>query len=263
MSTNYIIEDGMNTNYIDTLLMSLFYTPSFLENVFLNNFPKQASHIYLQELIRNRFIDNIRNSLSILSNSLNEIRNYLYISGWLTNDVIFNNQEIINFYTYINDIFNCQTIKVEQENDNKNIQYINLNIDNETTDTSIKDLYEKWLIGTDEQNNEKKIINIPPIIPFVINRFNNKIKINIQKKIKLNPFDEYNDLDFSFHSVICFSGDTLENGHYYSLLQNCGKWYIYDDKKYPCLNEVKMDEKNIINMIMSECIIIFYLYNQN
>jgi hypothetical protein len=258
---NYIIEDGFNTSYIDSLLMALFYTPSIIEKIFLIDNPKKTDNIYLQEIIKNKFLEPIRDGKSILSDTINEMRNNIFIYGWLDYDTICDNQDVINFYTFISELL-ISPIKIQYNKYNEDTYYIDItkiinnnemiinNIDNNEM-ISIKDCYNNWL------DNEIRIINIPPILPFYINRNNNKIKINIQKRIKLDPTDNSYSLDWIFHSAIC-----LKDCHYYTLMQNCGKWFLYDNQFIPCIKEIKMNDKEIINMIMEEVVIVFYIYNQ-
>jgi hypothetical protein len=117
---------------------------------------------------------------------------------------------------------------------------------------SLKNLYIEWL--KQEQNI---IVNIPYILPFYINRNKHKNKINIQRQIKLDPTDMNDTIDWMFHSAIC-----LKDDHYYTLLQNCGKWFIYDNINIPCINEIKMNNKEYIDKIMTEVVMILYVYNQ-
>jgi hypothetical protein len=62
MSTNissqstmtFVVADGLNTSYIDSILMSLFYKSSHLEEMLIQQ-PDNAEFIYLQEMISNNF----------------------------------------------------------------------------------------------------------------------------------------------------------------------------------------------------------------
>ena len=253
---NFIIEDGYNTSYIDSLLMGLFYTPSLIENIFLNTVPKKLDNIYLQEIIKDKFVDIIKNGKSVLFDTINEIRNIFFMYGWLDYETICNNQNINVFYNFIAETL-ITPIKLQKNDDtDSNIDhtyYIDINL-NEESDKIIllKDVYNNWLT-----TNKKMIINIPHILPFYINRNNNKNKINIQRRIKLDPSDNDNILDWIFHSAICLNDD-----HYYTLLQNCGQWFIYDNNNVPCIHEVKMNDIEIINKIMTEVVMIFYVYNE-
>jgi len=251
---NFIVEDGYNTSYMDSLFMGLFYTPSLIENIILNNIPKKIDNIYLQEIIKDKFVDIIKNGKSVLFDTINEIRNIFVMYRWLDYDIICNPQPVNEFYNFVGDTF-LSPIQLQKKGSTvtNNVYYININIDDKSNNIlSLKDIYIKWL-----QNEQSTIINIPHILPFYISRMNNKNKINIQKRIKLDPNDNDNVLDWTFHSAIC-----LKDDHYYTLLQNCGKWFIYDNNNVPCINEVKMNDMDIINKIMLEVVMIFYVYNQ-
>ena len=246
---NFIVEDGYNSSYIDTLLMSLFYTPSDLENIFLNNDPKNIYNIYLQELIKNRFTDALKDHNSILFETINEIRNNLFMYGWLDYETICDNQNVINFYKYFADLF-IQPIQIQKTNEIENIYHIDIKCDASDQIITIKDTFNDWL-------NNNEIINIPQIIPFNINKTNNN-KINIQKRIKIEQNNKTND--WIFHSAICCQTDVSNS--YYCILQNCGKWFLYDNNNIPCIKEIKMNDKEITDKIMSDVCLIFYIYDK-
>ena len=56
MMESFIIENAINTCYIDSLLVSLFYKPSIIDSV-LNKDLKNATGLYLQEYIKERFVN--------------------------------------------------------------------------------------------------------------------------------------------------------------------------------------------------------------
>jgi len=253
---NFIVEDGYNTSYMDSLFMGLFYTPSLIENIILNTNPKKIDNVYLQEIIKDKFVDIIKNGKSILSDTINEIRNIFFMYGWLDYDTICTHQTVNNFYNFIAEMF-VSPIKIQQNCDKiddtiyNDIYFINIDLNEKNENIlSLKEVYLKWL-----EHTQYTIINIPPILPFYINRNNNKTKINILRRIKLHSHD--NALDWLFYSAIC-----LKDDHYYTLIHNCGKWFIFDNDQIPCLNEVKMNDIDFINKIMTEVVMIFYIYNQ-
>ena len=73
---NFVIEDGYNTSYIDSLFMGLFYTPSLIENIFLNTLPKKLDNVYLQEIIKDKYVDIIKSGKSILFDTI-----YVWLVG--------------------------------------------------------------------------------------------------------------------------------------------------------------------------------------
>lgn len=269
MSENFIIEDGFNTSYIDSILMSLFYSPSYLESFVLENDPDELNTIYLQELIKYKFIENIRNGKSILCDSMNEIRNYCFLCGWKTIETLIEKSNVLDFYMFISSKFNLT--KIEYQNKKKeiiNTDCLQIKLSNTSTSTStigeyinIKDAITELFDTT-----IYKILNIPIVFPIIINRFEtmhiNRTKINIQKRIRVNPQEEYNDTNWNIFSIICFEGETRESGNYYSIIYKLDKWFLFNNKQIPCLKEIKMNDKVIINKIMEECTMILYLYNK-
>jgi ubiquitin C-terminal hydrolase len=278
--------------------MSLFYAPSFTTNLLLDADPIAPDYLYLQELIKCRFIETVRNGRSVLSDTINEIRNYSHICGWLTADNLCDQQDVNEYYQFLMEKFGYQMIDIQRKtlsetfynNDDtgkiEKVPFISLILEEHTDTTSIKELFNNWMTNNIAEverivieNGEKKIsnvtvlntykiTNIPGIVSFAINRFNREgqrlyTKVNIQKKIKINPQDEYDDMDWLFHAAICHTGETTKSGHYYTLLQNCGKWYIFDDLTVPCMREVKMDDEAVIDIVMRECVFVIYLYNQH
>lgn len=300
----FVVENGINTCYIDSVLMGLFYTPSTIYYNMLECDPKSDLFLYFQEMIKYNFIDQVRKNKSVTSDTMNSIRNYLYFNaGWLKNNdnELLEQQDISEFYTYIIDNLNNQYIEIirttitegiDSKNDNgilEKIPFITLNIPDVSPDVlldiSIRDMIKNWLtnnpitIKRETFVDGKKVIknvpglnvykinNIPQIVPLYINRFisndskRNNAKIDIKEKIRL--FDEKDDLGkikWNIHSVICHTGDTIKNGHYYTLLINANKWLLFDDMSIPCISEVEMSNKILIDKIKSEAIFIIYKF---
>jgi hypothetical protein len=65
------IEKGLNTSYITSLLMALFYKYNDNINVLLTDPPLKAVGFYLQELIKTLFVEPIRKNFSIRSDTIN------------------------------------------------------------------------------------------------------------------------------------------------------------------------------------------------
>ena len=250
---SFIIENHINLSYIDTMLMSLFYinTNNDMNDILSNqNKIKKIEYIYLQEMIECNFIGSIKNGKSILIETINELIIYMHICGWfyLRPVEILNECKIELFYDFIVKIYNICLIEIKIKNTNNiiNNTYVTFDIYN---DTSIKKEYIKWI-------QQYEIINLPKILPILINRNEMNIKLDIQKKIKINIHI------WTIHSIICFDGDK-----YYSILYDCFKWYLYDKIIINTANStninylkcVYMSDNNLIHKIMTESIFIIYI----
>lgn len=250
----FLIEDSYNSCYINSLLMALFYIPSRIDNL-LNSDPKQSIHCYLQQIIKNKFIDVAKKNQTIISETVNEIRNYSHLCGWNDINKLLENHDVIQYFTFLMDCFNGIPIQVLNNSDKS--FFIKYNVPESHNELTIKNIVNNW-------NNDNIILNTPIILGIHLNRFDNEIKkttkINIQKKIKLadNLLNNYNE--WLFHSIICHSGDSLKNGHYYTIISNCNKWFIFDDKNWPCVKEIRMDDPMIVDKIKQECVFVIYKY---
>lgn len=297
----FIVENAINTCYIDSLLMALFYSPSVIENL-LNNDPKNGTAIYLQEYVKFNFINQIRNNKSILEDTVNMIRTICIQLGWKNNtnntEEYFEQQDITEFFIFLLDLFNGPTIEIQRKTITdtfsdeieigtiEKIPFIPLLIPDNVKETSIKDMLHNWLydnhseikklIYTDKGQVEQvvsglniyNIVNIPYMICLNINRFKGGTNIRdntdviIQKKINPLTNSIYKlQNDWIFHAVICHHGDSLKNGHYYTVLFHNNKYYLFDDQQIPSLVEVSMSDNTLTNSIKKECVFVIYKIN--
>lgn len=288
----FIIENNENCSYIDTLLMSLFYSSSYI-NQLLNKDITNVNSLYLQECIKNKFISIIKKRKSVRDEHLNFIRYILLNNGWKTFEELYNQQNIKEFYTFLinkleGDFIEIQKKTISESTDNiydtvEKIPYIPLSFPKmenniELTNIKLKDMLFNWMhdnVSSVQLLNGKEInvfhsydiVNIPTYIGLSIDRFQdnvkNNIQVDIQKKLRIykNISPNNASYEWEFHSAICHVGDSLNKGHYYSLLADDHKWYIFDNKQIPCITEVKMDNINVTNKIRQECIFVIYKLN--
>lgn len=284
MNSPFIVENAINTCYIDSVLMALFFKSTTIDSV-LNKDLKNTTAIYLQEYIKEKFVNAVRNGKSILMDDMEMIRVMCSHLGWkndVEKDEYILQQDITEYYTFLMGIFEIEKITIQRKTEINNnlpalgekeylpfipLSLLETNINIDTIDT-IKNMLSRWQFNNLSEINNKKepclnsyvILNSPNVIGFSINRFNNmgkriKTSVIIQKKIYIAE----RNTEYHFHSAICHSGETLNSGHYYSLLSgNSGIWYMFDDQKIPCIKEVKMDDPSITNMIKKECCFVFY-----
>ena len=279
MTTNIIpfhIEKGLNTSYITSLLISLFYKYDANINCILIDKPQTSPGFYLQELIRTLFVEPIRKNFTIKSDTINEIRNYLLINGWESDLNLLDTRNCVDLYQFLSSIlfnneieFEIYHIKdgiIHGTETNKKFKTININLTvNEPT--SIKKLFIEWLNNNILKNSNSYILDcyklksIPNFLVFNIERIENtqKTEIDIKKKIKFfhNSDSKQNYLNWRIHSIICKS-----NNKYYSVfLSNDNSWIEFDEDKFPCCSYVYMNDEDIIDKIKQDVEMIIYTLN--
>ncbi len=56
--------------------------------------------IYLQEIIKTKFVDRVRSGTSILMEIMNEIRTFSIVCGWLTLDELLEQQNVNEYFYF-------------------------------------------------------------------------------------------------------------------------------------------------------------------
>ena len=299
----FIIVNTDSNNYITTLIISLFLSPSSVDYL-LKTGSNNGIVIYLQEIIKNNFIKNVRMSKSIIGNTVNNIKSCCYELGWKDSTVMILPQDINKFYLFLLDKLNGTYIKYKTDtvidsissSDGRelSVPYISLKLpqpDTEkyTDNITVKQLLHNWMY--DDTCKMKKLVNInnkfeevhvsslninnivnsPIVLVLSVDRFKNSvinginvtrknsIKVDIQKK--LSPFHNkylFNKHEWIFHSVVCYEGDTMNSGYYYSLVCNNNEYYIFNNSNIPCLNKVNMDDPTITQKIKTDSVLLIY-----
>jgi hypothetical protein len=256
--TPFIVEDGLNTSYIDALFVSLFFKPSHVQNI-LSDHLDDLNAMHLQDIIYHNFVHNMRHRYVIDSQIMNEIRNYFIYCGWKRDNEILNLFEVQELYNFLMEKFSQEKITFNKNNNEIiDINYIHLNVNN---NSDIKTLLDEW-ITTTLGNFELK--QIPKFIPIFLDRNISSTKINtflidIHEGIqfeKNNINEEQKNTMWKIHSIVCFS--KTHTGHYYSIVQSNNSWFMYNNSKKPSLVNIDMKDYDIACKIQKECVFIMY-----
>ena len=225
IKTECIIIDGINTSYINTVIMALFYKDSNLRS-FLSQIPTHTKFIYLQSMITNNYLTNATNNYCIDKSIVNEIKNYSSLCGWNERSVINSVHNIVEYTDFLLSSFDVGKIEIEyivrHKNNTdvlKNIEhnYLSCEIDN---NTSIKTLVKNWQ-DIQIYNSKSADISythlkeIPILIPIFLNRNYDaplyEVDINKKIKFKINGDELQKNTRWIIHSIICY---------------NSGKWKL-------------------------------------
>ena len=253
----FIVENGINTCYIDSLFMALFYTPSYIYESMLNSDPIDINFMYFQEMIKTNFIEPIRKNNSVLADAINELRNYVFINGWKGPDDIVEQQNVSEFYDFLTEHMHNQYIELKNkiiDEDIKKIPFIQLKIQNikNIKEISVSELMKQWII--DNNINEYYTLNsVPSLLPLYIDRNDKNVPVNIMEQVKL--LDDNTGIRWSIQSIIC--KDT--NNHYYTIIKHSNKWLLFDDMMTPCLKPIVLSDMS--DKIKKECVFILYRFD--
>ena len=273
-----VVENGLNTCYIDSLFVGLFYKHNDGLSNILECIPKKPEGYYLQELIKLKFVEAIKRKYSITFSTMNEIRNYSVICGWSNNSDITEQKKCSDYYNFIYELFDIPPLELEiiEIKDNiltNNIEkvvtpYIHLDLHK---DDNIKNLLTNWINKTINNTGKNtincyKLTNIPQFVIMNVNRFDNKgkrtqFKLDIMRRIKFFNINDntQNYLKWKIHSVICHNGNKENIGHYYTIINtHRNKWILFDDEIIPSFKEIDFEDSDFKDKIMLEAIMIIY-----
>lgn len=270
------IEKGLNTSYLSSLLISLFYKYDLNINNILTDKPEKPCGYYLQELIKTLFVEPLRKNFSIKSDTLNEIRNYLLINDWESDLNYLENRDCCDLYKFLSCILFSNKIEFEVYHIKDGIinggetifEFKTIDIYLTVNEpTTIKKLFIEWLHDNILKNSNSYILDcyklksIPNFLVFNICR-NDETKnteIDIKKNIKFfnNSDSKQSYLQWRIHSIICKS-----NQKYYAVfISNDNLWIEFDEDKFPCCSYVFMDDDDVIEKIKQDVKMIIYTLN--
>ena len=191
MDTVFVVSDGFNTSYIDSLLVGLFYKETHLDEMLIQ-IPENIRFTYLQELIYNNIVYLVRHNFCVDATLINEIRNYSIMCGWKTGLNITELYNVIDYLDFLITGFNfghmsyeIMEIKkgvVEEETTKSlDINYIQVNVG---SDNDIQTLLKKWVcnILLEDSDDDSYIYyhfkELPMFITIYLNRTMENKQIN-------------------------------------------------------------------------------------
>lgn len=268
-----ILESGYNTDYIYSLIISLFYNPS--NNIYnlINNDTKNSSTYYIQEYIKYHFGSIIHKNISLESHIVCKLRLYLYNCGWLKQNSIeiIAKSNIIDFYKFlICDIFeySLNIIKIDKDTNKSNnmifdmitVSKENANIITKENVISLSSMIDNWITKNMGDNNYK-FENIPFFIPVYIDMTDPYTKLNTKYINIMEGLHFKNICDnlqttiiWEINSIIC----QTNIGQYYSIIKFNNRWTGYSDNRFPSNWEIDMTDIPTVKKIMKEVKMVFY-----
>jgi hypothetical protein len=280
MSSNQnqiVLEDGLNTDYIYSTIIALFYAPIDGINGMINNDVADINGFYVQEFIKLKFIYQLQRSLTIESCVVNKFRLFLHNCGWLRDgdSDILKQTNLANFYTFLISSMLEYSLKfthvdtetntsVDRQLDMIRITDDHLNITN--NGNKIADLSSavgRWIkqeiLG---DNISYKFEHIPHILPIYLDTRDkdtglNKRYINIMEGLRFedNGDQIQRQLVWDIHSMIC---QTEREDYYAIVIDRNDRFIAFSDKKIPSNWVVDMTDINVVKKVMSEVRFVFY-----
>jgi hypothetical protein len=273
-----IIEDAYNSSYLTSTLVSLFYNLNDHNKILLESNSNPLA-IYLQELIIEKFLNQIKKGFMISSETINEIRNYLMLNNFDAK-ISFNNNddvepEINEIYEFlINFILKQDFSFVIEDLTNNNIlkkfnfNYINLIIDHNKLNTSIRDELEIWYnknifnnSNNSNNSNNKNIMQsfskVPNFIGIKLNKSYNT-KCDIMKRIKFGNINnsEQTFIRWKIHSIILKNSTTNK---FYSLVKEHKYWIKYTEGSVPSFEKIYLEYELDSDKYIHEAEFLFYV----
>lgn len=293
----FIVENALNSSYIDSLFVSLFFKPSYIQDI-LSEYPENISFIYLQELIYENFVCNMRRNFFIDSATINEIRNYMTLCGWKNTSDTIDTYDVQDLYSFLINGFhksklnftkigrcapssasspslpiNLSSISVhggcatrsrslaneaDERSDLIKLNYIELKV---TKNSDIKTMLDEYF---DEKISQYHFEEVPNFIPIYLNR--NFETTNVNKlnnfsiDIKQGIYISKNNINQEQKTLLwtIHSIVCYSSGHYYSIVSNETGWYLFSHFKLPSLLKIDIKNEDMAAKIKQECVFVVY-----
>lgn len=254
-----IIEKGHNTSGIYSLFTALFRNNiEGINRLFRHINKNEPEVMYLQEYINQEIKERLIQNKSLNKTSIYRVKHILnYIKFYDEEIDILDEVSPIKLYNYLADkIFNSH-IEVEYYKKNNSIETNNfssivLDLDDNTIINDISTLAnEKMNIGI------YKFSKLSYVIPIVLNRKADNIMVDIKYAISFNTCNDDIQKDFIWHIMAII---LKINDKYCTVVKSAknDKWYMIDENTFPSEKKINMYDKNIVNLISTNAIMIFY-----
>jgi hypothetical protein len=279
MDTVFVVSDGFNTSYIDSLIVGLFYKETHLDEMLIQ-IPEKMKFAYLQELMYNNIVYLVRHNFCVDATLINEIRNYSIICGWKCGLNITELYNVIDYLDFLITGFNFGHISYEiieiqkgisETTKSLDINYIQINVG---SDNDIQTLLKKWIcnILLEDVNDDNDIYyhfkELPMFITIYLNRTMenkqiNTCSIDIKKRIKFykNNDKTQSNASWIIHCIICYSNSST--GKYYTILNDIDNYYIFNNDKIPSMSKIDIKNKDIARKIKQECVLVIYRFDNS
>lgn len=274
----FIVANGLNTSYIDSLLVALFYKSSHIEEM-ISQDPEDSKFVYLQELINTNFIEPIRKNFSIDSAIINELRNVSLICGWKNCGNLVDLYNVSDYIKFLMKGIGYGGINLElieyngRENEIlKAFDTLCLDVDVKEN-TNIKNLINEWLDGHIKTDSSGSLVyyqfrEIPMLIPIYLNRKTDNgnitsCQIDIMKKIRFKKGNIKNQkMSWVIHAIVCFSNSG--GGNYYSVVNTTdNNWYLFSSDRIPSFLKINITDNYIAEKIKQESVLVLYRLNDD
>lgn len=237
---NIILEDGYNTDYVYSLIISLFCSTNIYQIIKYCDTPDAY---YICEYIKTKFVSPINKGMSINMPTINKFKLYLFNCGLCSN--IIDKIEINIFYEFL--INKIMKYYIHIINDDTYIKYnmitlTETHITDENNILNLSSMVHKWFGFT----NRFKII--PYILPIHININTHDYYINVMEYLQLS------DKTWKINSLICQN----KNKEYYSIILNDNIFTAFSDKCIPSNWIIDLTDLNIKKEIMQSIKFVFY-----
>lgn len=225
------IENIYNGNYFVSVMMAMFYHSSNYAEI-LDDYPEEGFCLYLQDLIKQNFVEKVKRGYMIEKKKINEIRNFMGLLG-LGKDMKMKHIEDIDpveFYKFLIGKLSGDNVRLDVVDIEKNkAECINVtSIDLVTCkDITLKSLFENW-ISDNVKGRVYCLSDIPRYLCFSIKREVNDASVNLNYRVCFSGINDIvqSRMYWTFYSVVCKNND-----EYVVFIRGRDIWLMYNYNK--------------------------------